>query len=164
MCGQRKRKARRRAKVLAQGGSLAKFGEVMKLADELFSVAVRAEATGCRMCTIPLSPSQLQWAHHETRQVRHIRYNPINWSVLCSACHRTHTPAGPEFWAWLREERLGPEDYENLQFIARSRGKLTRDDLDLVIMDARQRIHALPSGPRREWALDREAKIMERAA
>jgi len=165
VCRSRGRRALRRVKATAQGSRFAPFGEVMKIADALWSTWARASVTGCRLCTIPLPPEQLQWAHHESRGakgLRHLRYHDLNWSILCGLCHRRHTPPGPEWWAWLREERLGPEDYERLQLLARLGGKLRLSDLELIILDAHARIAALPEGPRREWAVEREAAISER--
>jgi len=164
VCRSRGRRALRRVKATAQGHGLVRFGEVMKVADDLTSVAARAEVEGCRMCHTPLPPERLQLAHHVSRGRRHMRFHPDNYSILCAACHRRFTPAesNPGWWVWLREERLGPEDYERLQLLARLGGELRLSDLELIILDAHARIAALPEGPRREWAVEREAAISER--
>jgi hypothetical protein len=57
---------------------------------------------------------------------------------------------------------LGEAVYGQLEYAARVGGKLRQSDLQLVVLDAQQRIAALPSGPRKEWALERQAAITER--
>lgn len=147
-----------------QGGRLARFNELLPIASDLFSVWTRAQAAGCRMCAAQLPPELLQWAHHFTRGLRHLMFHPLNWSVLCSPCHRRHTPAdsNPHWLDWLRDERLGPEDFERLEFLRRARGRFRLGDVHAVILEAQQGIALLPVGPRREWAEEKAAAILER--
>lgn len=157
--------ARRRIKLahrrVKRGGKLVNFGDVMKVADDLWSVWVRAYYPGCLVCRIHYAPAELQCAHGWSRSEKATRFEPNNTFAACPSCHRRHTPPGPAWYAWMREH-LGDSKYERIEFMARAGGKLRESDLRLVILDAQQRIAALPSGERKAWALERAAVIVAR--
>lgn len=161
VCQRGRKKAMRKAKASTQGGRLARWSDLRGIADELWSVWVRASSTGCRMCGAELPPGQLQNAHGWSRAERTIRYDPDNQSALCSACHRRNTPPGPAWFDWMRR-RLGDERYARLERLSMIGGKFGVGDLHAVILDAQQRIQDLPEGPRKEWAQERARVILER--
>lgn len=164
LCLRKARLALRAVKRARLGVALPRFEELRKIADDLHSVWLRAAARGCRMCGAQLPPGELQWAHHRSRSLRGLRYHPDNESVLCAPCHMAHSHGQRrlEWEAWLRDVRLGPARYANLERMERARGRLNLSDVQLVILEARTGIAALPSGPRRAWALEREAVIVAR--
>jgi hypothetical protein len=156
-CRAKARRAVRRAKV---GAPLARYGDLLKIADELWSAWVRASHETCEMCRVPLHPAVLQCAHGYSREDRIIRFDPDNTFALCSGCHRRHTPARQPWYDWMRE-RLG-DRFDRIERASRMGGKLRMSDLQLVVVDAEARIAALPDGDRKAWALERQAKVTER--
>jgi len=160
-CRSRVRKATRRAKASSQGSNLARFGDLLFIADALWSIWTRAKVTGCEMCGAPLHPDVLQCAHGFSRVERILRFRPDNTFGLCSSCHRRHTPPRQAWWDWMREH-LGGEAYEHLEYLSRVGGRIRLSDLHLVILEAQQRIEALPAGPRREWAEEKAGRVLER--
>lgn len=154
------RRSIRKAKAKGLGSNVARYGDVLKIADDLWSVWVRASHDGCEMCEKPLDPVLLQCAHGYSREDRIIRFDPDNTFALCSACHRRHTPSRQPWYDWMRA-RLG-DRYGRLEMASRTGGKVRHSHLEVVILDAEQRIASLPAGPRRDWALERAAKIGER--
>jgi hypothetical protein len=161
VCRGRQRRATRRAKSSAQGSNLARFGDVRKIADDLWSVWVRAAHERCEMCDAPFRPEAMDCAHGFSRAERAIRFDPTNTFALCSADHLRHTPPRQAWWDWMREY-LGSGAYERLAYLSRIGGKFGLSDCHLVILDARQRIAALPEDERKAWARGREAAILER--
>lgn len=161
VCRAGRKRAVRKAKASTQGGCLARWSDLRGIADSLWSVWVRAAAPGCRMCGVPYDPDQLQNAHGYTREDRVIRFDPDNTFALCAADHRRHTPPRPAWYAWMCEQ-LGAERFNRLERLSMIGGKFGVGDLHAVILDAQQRIAALPSGPRKEWADERARVILER--
>jgi len=161
VCRKNLTSAIRKAKKVTLGSPLATHGQMMKLADELWSVWVRASVGGCAMCGAPLPPEKLQWAHHWSRSMKRIRYHLDNASVLCFDCHRRHTPPGPDWFEWV-ERRIGSERYEMLKVYSKIGPKLTTEVALAVMLDALRRIATLPAGPRAEWAALRGASINEK--
>lgn len=159
-CRARLRRAKRKAKAVATGSNLERHGQLMEIADNLWSVWVRAAAAGCELCGVPFHPRDLQWAHGYTRRKLRIRYHLDNGFALCPADHRRHTPPGPEWYEWM-QQHLGVDRFRALSLCASAGPKLTTSVLHLVMLDARQRIAALPETERKEWARVREAVILE---
>lgn len=154
-------KASRAVKRSRVGHPLVRYGDLLKAADDMWSVWVRAKEDACEMCRVWFHPASMQCAHGISREDHPIRFDPANTYALCAACHRRHTPARTPWWDWMRAHV--PADYDRLEMVSRARGKKLRaSDLQLVTLDAQQRIAALPEGPRKDWALERTAKIQER--
>jgi hypothetical protein len=141
-------------------GPLARYGDLLRIADELWSTWLRAKHLWCEMCLVQFDPAVLQCAHGYSREDRIIRFDPDNTFALCSGCHRRHTPARQPWFDWMRA-RLG-DRFDRIERASRMGGKLRMSDLQVVILDAEQRIAALPDGDRKAWALQRHAKITER--
>jgi hypothetical protein len=161
VCRSRARRATKRAKLSNLGKPLARYGDLLKIADALWSVWVRAGPEACEMCGVPFAPDAMQCAHGITREDRVIRFEPTNTYALCSACHRRHTPPRQAWWDWM-EAHVGQPAYAMLQRRSRAGGKLHTSDLQLVILDAQQRIAALPQSERKEWAQAKAETILER--
>lgn len=160
-CRSRVRHAVRKAKASAQGSNLVRYSDVRRIADDLWSVMVRASHVGCVMCGAPSHPSKRQCAHGWSREERIIRFDPDNTFSLCPSCHRRHTPPGQLWLDWMLKY-LGEERYGRLAYLSRVGGKLRLSDVHLVIVDAQQRIAALPEGENKTWAREREQAIGER--
>lgn len=160
-CGAKQRRARRKARRVTVGSPLVRAKELLGIADDLFSVWTRAAATRCAVCQLPFQPEAMQAMHGITRGVRIIRYDPDNVFAGCPACHRRHTPPRTE-WEDFRLYHLGRERFDRIAFLDRAGGKLGTSGLVLVILETQQRIAALPEGPRKGWALERQAAILER--
>lgn len=137
---------------------LVRYGDLLKVADTLWSTWLRAAGDGCVKCLTPLPPERLQCAHGITREDRVIRFDPDNTFRLCAACHRRHTPPRRDWDDW-RLKHLGPERFARIDRLSRVGGKLTLSDLHLVVLDAQRRIAALPEGPRKAWARERVDKL-----
>lgn len=171
-CLSQRRRAVRIARRSVVGSPLLSYKQLLKIADDLWSIWVRAYWDGCEMCFAPLHPAQLQCMHGFTRQDRSIRFDVDNTFAGCPSCHRRHTPARADWYEWMRERlalrlragigRGGPDPYTRLELASKARGgKLTAYALHGVIADAQARIAALPAGPRREWAEERAARVLE---
>jgi hypothetical protein len=163
VCTSKLRRAKRLMKAALTGKPLARFGDVLRVADELWSVWIRAFNYRCEMCGVPFEPKAMQCAHGFSREDRIIRFDPQNTFALCAACHRRHTPARQPWFDWMKQ-RCGEREYGRLEYASRVGGKLRQSDLELVILDAQSRITALPEGERKEWALERASSIGERMA
>jgi hypothetical protein len=160
LCRASARRAVRKLRAKGLGSNVARYGDVLRIADELWSAWVRASRDACEMCRVPLHPALLQCAHGYSREDRVIRFDPDNTFALCSGCHRRHTPARQPWYDWMRA-RLG-DRHDRLELASRTGGKVRLSHLQLVILDAEQRIASLPEGDRKAWALERAAKIGER--
>lgn len=168
-----------------QPKGLARWGDRLRVADALYSVALRSEAAvgllwsraghiaaavhpvGCEMCGAwPGQPARLQNAHGWSRSSRAIMFHPHNTFALCYPCHRRNTPRNsdaveaPVWRAWC-ERAVGAEAW--LRVCAAKSASRRGLDLAAVVLGARYRIGTLPPGDVREWALEREAAIMRRA-
>ncbi len=160
-CASNERQAKRKVKAATTGHPLVRFGDVLRSADDLWSVWLRAFNYRCEMCGVPYDPKAMQCAHGFSREDRVIRFDPKNTFALCAACHRRNTPARQPWFDWMKQ-RLGEHEYGRLEYASRVGGKLRQSDLQLVILDAQSRIAALPEGDRKAWALERVASITER--
>lgn len=184
VCRARLRKAKRLAKRSVVGSPLQSYSKLRAVADALWSVWVRARWGCCEMCGARPGYEGLQNAHGWSRTRRSMQFEVDNTFSLCQKCHRRHTPAGPQFYEWMRErlflrdkltlrgaqlvDMFGPgvvrsranEAYLRLELMSQTRGGLKSDALHGVIADATARIHALPAGPGREWAEERMRAIV----
>lgn len=160
-CRSRARKANRAAKASNIGAPLLRHTDLLKAADALWSIWLRAYHVACEVCETPLHPDSLQCMHGWTRTERAVRFEPSNTFAGCAPCHRAHTPPRIGWYDWMRE-RLGEAEYARVEQMARAGGKLRTSDLQLVVLDARARIVKLPEGDRKAWAQAKEAKVMER--
>lgn len=195
-CGTRRRRQQRREKGERIGTrrpqpvGLETWAARCKLADDLYSIALRARHAvglvgeprdltvvhhaGCEMCgACADEPQRMQCAHGWSRRFYSIRFHPANTFSLCSQHHREFTPkswaaadgdeAGVAIaWRGWCERAVGPEAW-SLVCAARSCSKRGLD-LEAIALDARIRIDALPAGPVREWAQEREHFYSRRAA
>ena len=159
-CRSRDRRAKRRVKAARLGTPLVDHGNLRTLAWDLWSVWIRARASGCEMCRTPLPPEQLQAAHGITRMRRWIMFHEDNVFALCSSCHRRHTPENEAWRDWLRE-RLGAPRYDALRLLSQMRGKVDTNALQLLALNAQERIRVLPGGERRAWAIERATSILK---
>lgn len=161
VCRRGVRRAKRAVKSSAIGNNVVHANHVRKIAWDLWSVWIRALHETCEMCDTPLPPEALQGAHGWTREDRVIMFHDDNVFALCGGCHRKHGGHSRAWAAWM-EEHLGAERYEALKTRATVAGRMRLSDYQLVILLAEQRIAALPAGPRKEWALERQRVIGER--
>lgn len=166
LCRSGQKRAARRAKLSNLGQPLARHNDLRKIADALWSVWVRAAHDRCEMCGAQLPPEQLQNAHGISREDRAVRYDEDNQFALDSGCHRSQTPPKGD-WDLIVERMLTARGQDGSAAWAavkrRSRSyKLTSDAVQLLIINARQRIEGLPEGQRKTWALERAAKTLER--
>ena len=168
-CVALRRRAARISRRSVVGSPLVAYGQLLDVADKLWSIWLRAFWDGCEMCYAPLHPSHLQCMHGFSRQERMLRFSVDNTFAGCAACHRRNTPPRADWWDWMRERlaaRLragigqgGPDPFARLELASKARGgRLTGYALHGVIADAQARIAALPDGPRKEWALEMAAK------
>jgi hypothetical protein len=148
-------------KAASLGTPLVRYGSVLKVADDLWSVWVRAASEACVVCGRPFPPQAMQCAHGLSRDEKAVRFEPLNTFAACAPCHRRNTPAGPDWFDWMRAF-IGEANYRQIRYRAQAGGKLRLSDLQLVILDAQSRINALPAGERREWALERAEAITAR--
>lgn len=153
------RALKRKAKVRMLGSPLVSYRKLQSVADELWSVWVRAYGPDCEVCHVYFHPSAMQCMHGWSRRFKATRFHPDNTFRGCAPCHRRNTPAGPDWYDWM-EQRLGSDKFRTTKRLAATRTKLTTSDLHLVILDARTRIAALPSNERKGWALEMEARIL----
>lgn len=176
-CSARVRKAGRLARRSVVGSPLASYSELLKVADALWSIWVRAYWPGCEMCGGPLDPDRLQCAHGFSRVEKTLRFDPDNTYALDASCHRRHTPPRQDWWDWMRMRlaarvsfsedaaTIGAERYARLEMASRARGgKLSSYSLQAVIVEAQARIAALPEGDRKEWAKVKAERALSKLA
>lgn len=161
VCGKRTRLAKRLAKSSLLGSGLAHAKKLLKTADDLFSVWLRAKHETCEMCGLPFEPGEMQAAHGISRGAHVIRFDEDNVFSLCAADHRRHTPPRSEWEEW-RLKRLGRERFDRIALMDRARGKLGSHLYPVLIAEFERRIDALPAGARQEWAAQRKAAILAR--
>lgn len=163
VCRLRDRKAARKVKAAAIGSPL-QARDLVQIADELWSVWIRAAHHCCEMCGTRMSPEYLECAHGYSRGTMALRFDSDNTFALCPIDHHQHTPPRGPWFAWIRSH-LGDERADRLKQLSRVQSvKLRASDLLAVISDAHGKILALPPSDRREWAVARMRTIDQRLA
>ena len=168
--GPKPRKPIRRSR---RPAALSRYGRLQELTDAYARVACRAEhalgvaarrrgeanAAGCELCgafagdAFLSSPASLQWAHGITRGAHAIRYHSDNTFALCSACHMLYTYSRREEWPDVVQRLIGHEGW--MRLLAARNAKRASVDLQLVVLECRQRVERLPEHPIKTWALER---------
>lgn len=92
-----------------------------KKADETFSKYIRFRDKKCFFCgKTKLNGIQLQTSHFWGRENSATRYSPLNCDAVCGGCHMRHESNKQGLYRELKIKQLGQENYNALEFLARS--------------------------------------------
>lgn len=174
-----RRAARRRKAKAARKAKPPGVKWLEHLADDLWSILIRATRDGCELAGYPEHraahcwgqpghPSEQQCAHATTRSDRGTRFDPAATFALCIPCHRRHTPSSSALWHDWLQARLGAQVYAAMmaravEWSAGSR-KRTAGDLVDICRETLAAIREMGYSQHRwkEWAEERVQALQPR--
>ena len=99
-------------------------------ANDKLSRAINLLKGRCEKCSRAY-PYQLHWAHVYGRRAKVIRWNPLNWLLLCATCHRWSHENPILFTEWFTGT-FGKVRTKELEELLRSTKTITVKDYEKI--------------------------------